>query len=81
MSQVVAYTCCPRCGGRLATSHPACPHCRLGFDPASVAAFYYQQAPTRPGLVIMQPEDLKGGAAANLRTRLRRLLAVRTPAG
>jgi hypothetical protein len=76
-----ATTCCPRCCTRIASSHLACPHCRLGFDPASWAAFYYQQAPPRPGLVIMQPEDIKGGADANLRARLGRLLAGRTRRG
>jgi hypothetical protein len=80
MTPPTTTTCCPRCRAQVAGSHCACPHCRLGFDPASLAAYYYQQAPTQPGLVLMQPGDIKGGADANLRTRLRRLLAVRPPA-
>jgi hypothetical protein len=74
MPPAAPSTCCPRCRARIARSHLACPHCRLDFDPASLAAFYYQRAPAQPGLVIMQSGDLKGGADANLRTRLGRLL-------
>jgi predicted amidophosphoribosyltransferase len=75
MSQGAAYTSCPRCQARLADSPRACPRCRLSFDPASLAAFYYQQAPTRPGLVMMQPEDIKGGGDGILRTLIKRLRA------
>jgi hypothetical protein len=79
MSQVA--TCiCPRCRVRIAASHLACPHCRLSFDPASLAAFYYYQAPTRPGLVIMQSEDIRGAIDGNLRSRFRRLFAAHKPA-
>lgn len=74
MSQV-ATSICPRCRARIADRHLACPQCRLSFDPASLAAIYYQQAPTRPGLVVMQPADLKGGRSGLLRTLVQRLRA------
>jgi hypothetical protein len=77
----VAMCICPRCRAQVADGHPTCSRCGLGFDPASLAAFYYQQAPTQPGVVIMQPGDIKGRADANLRVRLRRLLAGRPPTG